>query len=92
MVYRVVYINKSARVREWMAGILRSSTLSAFLGWVAEHFEDDSRNLAGMFLSNPVVFLAIWAFTNSLVKKNITNNQKMYLRDKNFKKPQVSEN
>ena len=27
---------------------------SAFLGWAAEHFEGDSRNLAGMYLHNSV--------------------------------------
>ena len=35
------------RFWEWLAEMLRHS---AFLGWTAEHFEVDSRNLAGIFL------------------------------------------
>ena len=38
--------NIPARFREWVAEILRHS---AILGWAAEHFEGDSRNLAGIF-------------------------------------------
>ena len=37
--------------QEWLAEILRRST---FLGWVAEHVEGDSRNLAAMFIHNSV--------------------------------------
>ena len=36
---------------EWFAEILRCN---AFLMWAAEHFEGDSRNLAGMFWHNSV--------------------------------------
>ena len=36
-------------VREWLAEMLHHS---AYLGWVAEHFESGPRNLAGMFLHN----------------------------------------
>ena len=43
--------NIPARFREWLAEILHHS---AFLGWPAEHFEGDSRNLARMFLHNSV--------------------------------------
>ena len=39
--------NVHARFREWLDEILRHS---AVLGRVADHFENDSRNLAGMFL------------------------------------------
>ena len=39
--------NISARFWEWLTGILRPS---AIMEWAAEHFEGDSRNMAGMFL------------------------------------------
>ena len=32
---------------------------SAFLGWAAEHFEADSRNLAGMFFHNSVKVIEV---------------------------------
>ena len=41
--------NISARVREWQAEILLHG---AFLGWEAENFEVDYRNLSRMFLNN----------------------------------------
>ena len=44
--------NIPSRLREWLAEILHHS---AFLGWVAEHFEVGSRNVPGMFLHNSVV-------------------------------------
>ena len=40
-----------ARVWEWMSEILLHS---AFLGWPAEHFAGDPRNLAGILLPNSV--------------------------------------
>ena len=43
--------NIPARLWEWLAEKLRHS---AVLGWVAEHFEDDSRNSTGMCLHNSV--------------------------------------
>ena len=36
----------------WLPEMLRNS---AFLGWAAENFEGDSRNLAGMFLHKSVL-------------------------------------
>ena len=43
--------NIPAKFREWLAETLCHS---AILGWAVEHFESDSRNLAGMFLHNSV--------------------------------------
>ena len=43
--------NIPARFGEWLAEILSHGTV---LGLAAEHFEGDSRNLAGMFLHNSV--------------------------------------
>ena len=48
--YRVVH-NIPDRFRECLAEILRHN---AILGWAADHFEGDSRCLAGMFLHNSV--------------------------------------
>ena len=52
----------SARFRELLAGMLRHG---AFLGWTAEHFEGDSRNLAGMFFDNSVVSLSLFDGTRT---------------------------
>ena len=40
-----------ARFWAWLAEIFHQS---AFLGWAAEHFEGDSRNLAELFSHNSV--------------------------------------
>ena len=44
--------NFPASFGEWLAEILRQRTV---LRLAAEHFEGDSRNLAGMFLHNSVL-------------------------------------
>ena len=51
MVFLKLPIRGPARFPEWLA---EKMCLGAILGQEAEYFESDSRNLAGMFLHNPV--------------------------------------
>ena len=74
--------NIPTRFREWLAEILRHV---AILGWAAEHFESDSRYLAGMFLHNSVNFIKLLCIQDSA-----PNHHSTIFYDTNKEKTSIS--